>query len=983
MAFVVDDLGSWLIGKLADAGHKKLITLVLGTDQERALRSAATAAVRLAAEGLRPDDDEQAEHLALVINQVFGEPMPDAPLAANTTVLEALQAGIAGQLAVLDDAGLTGTGKSSAELLGLSAGRLAQQLTSHLLREIMVRGARGGPLAPLAAQLNHDMTHLKGQQLEVMLGQLTDEVREALARLHLIHHLASIGPDATPVSQWDPFSLGVHRSIIATQRSWSGDLQQLPFYVPRDHDRQLRDLLNASPGSPLMVVLTGLSCTGKTRAAYEAVRNCLPEWRLIRPETAGDLLQFLADNDPLSPKTVIWLNETQIYLDGQDGEKAAASLRRVLAGSSCVVVLGSMWTSDWQALTARPSGDQSAHNQARELLDHCAVQIPVPATFAGRTLAEMRRAAAADPRLAEAVEAASETGEVIQILAGGPWLIDFYDHKADPYTKAVLNAAITVRELGHWAPESAILLEEAAVGYLDERQRAAPDGWFNHALLHATARIKGAVAPLAPVRIRRGTGEPDGYLIHDYLFQEDLTEGLRSLPPPEVWQALAAHTLRTDDHARIAHKARRLCYWRHAAIHYRPPAAHGDADATYWLAQLLEQAGQLDEALKLQERLADQGDVTAAWEVADLLGRTGHIDKAAAALRQLAKQHDRRAEVKLEKLLEQAGRIDEALELWRSAANRGNHFAMARLVGLLERAGQLDEALAVRRQLANRGNADDKAELVGLLERAGQLDEALAVRRQLANRGNADDKAELARLLERVGRVDEAVEVWQHLAQHDAHALLHLADVLGRAGRAAEEAAVRRTLTERDDPEAMSALVMRAMLLGLEGQVGEAIALLQPAADRGNSTAIAQIARILEDAGRAVDAREVWRSLEGRADASGITHDSVVQMTGIDGDLIELHDNARSLLELAKLGNPSATRQLALALERAGWTRDAELWLRYITQSSGQSDVRWLADFLMRTGRTAEAERVAKFGLEPGGLTADPWGHAVASVHFE
>jgi hypothetical protein len=34
MVFVADDLGAWLVGLLADAGRKKLTTLVLGTDQE-------------------------------------------------------------------------------------------------------------------------------------------------------------------------------------------------------------------------------------------------------------------------------------------------------------------------------------------------------------------------------------------------------------------------------------------------------------------------------------------------------------------------------------------------------------------------------------------------------------------------------------------------------------------------------------------------------------------------------------------------------------------------------------------------------------------------------------------------------------------------------------------------------------------------------------------------------------------------------------
>ena len=49
VVFVADDLAAWLIGLLADTGRKKLTTLVLGTEQERALRSAATAAVRLTA----------------------------------------------------------------------------------------------------------------------------------------------------------------------------------------------------------------------------------------------------------------------------------------------------------------------------------------------------------------------------------------------------------------------------------------------------------------------------------------------------------------------------------------------------------------------------------------------------------------------------------------------------------------------------------------------------------------------------------------------------------------------------------------------------------------------------------------------------------------------------------------------------------------------------------------------------------------------
>ena len=189
MPFVADDLGAWMVSLLADAGRKRLTTWVLGTEQERALRQVATAAVSLTAGELRQDNGALAAELALVISQVFSEPAPDTSLPMQSTLLEALQAGIAEQLAVLDDASLTGTGRSSAQVLELSVATLADSLTNHLVREIVVRGSRGGPLEPLAAQLNHDVTHLQGQRLEGRVGQLADEVRQALSRLDAVRSI--------------------------------------------------------------------------------------------------------------------------------------------------------------------------------------------------------------------------------------------------------------------------------------------------------------------------------------------------------------------------------------------------------------------------------------------------------------------------------------------------------------------------------------------------------------------------------------------------------------------------------------------------------------------------------------------------------------------------------------------------------------------------------------------------------------------------
>jgi hypothetical protein len=188
MVLVADDLGAWLIGALADAGRKKLTTIILGTDQERALRSAAAAAVRRTAGEVRPDDAERAEKLTRLVNRAFLKALvPDAPMAGYATLLEALQAGIAGRLAAVDDTSPAAAGQAPAEVGEVPGAALAERLTAHLLREIVARGARGGPLFPLASQLNDDVTHLQGQRLEGMLG----DVLSRLARLDVARSVAA------------------------------------------------------------------------------------------------------------------------------------------------------------------------------------------------------------------------------------------------------------------------------------------------------------------------------------------------------------------------------------------------------------------------------------------------------------------------------------------------------------------------------------------------------------------------------------------------------------------------------------------------------------------------------------------------------------------------------------------------------------------------------------------------------------------------
>ena len=161
MAFAADDLGAWLIGMLADAGRKKLAGVVWGSELERALSAAARDAVLRTADEVALGDQRKTRDVALVIREVFAGQVPAGSLADGETTLEVLRTGVARQLAVLDDAQVTGTGQSSADVLDVRAGVLAEKLADHLVSAVIAAGSQGGPLFPLANQFNHDLTHLQ------------------------------------------------------------------------------------------------------------------------------------------------------------------------------------------------------------------------------------------------------------------------------------------------------------------------------------------------------------------------------------------------------------------------------------------------------------------------------------------------------------------------------------------------------------------------------------------------------------------------------------------------------------------------------------------------------------------------------------------------------------------------------------------------------------------------------------------------------
>ena len=929
MVFVADDLGAWLVGLLADAGRKKLTALVLGSDQERALRKAAADAVQDTAAEINLSA-EQARRLATVIRKAFRKPVQDAPLAGSVTMLELLQAGIAGQLAVLDDAGRTAAGQSSVEVLEVPGDVLAEKLTGHLVREIMLRGSGGGPLTPLADQLNHDLTHLQGQRVEGMLARLVALIMAASApSADAGGPFRDVGPTRpVRVSEADPRRLGVHAAISVP--GVPGVPEDVPpEYVPRDVDiaeRGIRAMVAAAAERGGFVLLVGGSSTGKTRCAVEAVKAALPDWWLVHPAGSAEVAQLA---QAPSPQTVVWLDELQRYLDGEHGLTGAA-VRALLNALQPVVVIGTLWPDLYTAYTAVPEpGGDDPRARERQVLDLATV-IRIGSEFSPAEQGRARAAAARDRRLAVALEAAGDG--LTQTLAAAPQLVARWEdaQTASPYAWAVLTAALDLTRLGARAPLSPDLLRAAAPGYCTSQQQAeAPVNWFEQAMAHARGKLYGATAALNPAGI--GMGQLAGYTAADYLLQYASRERRSACVPASSWDATLSDISDRADTARLAYNAENRLLYRYAIPLYRRCADVGDTDAAWRLADLLARRGDVDGAVQVLRARADAGDTGAAWRLAELLAERGDVD----GLRARADAGDTDAARRLAGLLAERGDVDGL----RGRADAGDADAARRLAELLAERGDVDGL----RGRADTGDTDAARRLAELLEKRGDVDGAVQVLRGRADVGDTDAAWRLADLLARRGDVDGAVQVLRGRADvGDTGAAWRLAELLAERG----DVDGLRARADAGDTDAARRLAgLLADLLEKRGDVDGAVQVLRARADAGDTDAAWRLAGLLAERGD-VD------GLRGRADAGD---------TGAAWRLAELLekrgdvDGAEQVLR-AHVGEYYGAVRLAELLKKGGDLDGAEQVLR--ADAADDDAAEMLVKLLAERGDLDGAEQV-------------------------
>ncbi|WP_194894606.1 alpha/beta fold hydrolase [Catenulispora pinisilvae] len=381
-------------------------------------------------------------------------------------------------------------------------------------------------------------------------------------------------PPVKTATSLGPAALEVHNAgdiaHAASGRAAAELETQLTAYLPRAFDAELRNVLSlALAGGPSrLVMLTGESSTGKTRALYEALLEGAPQAPLLRVTDTADLL-LLLESKRIPSGCVLWLNEAQRYLYGAGGERAASRLHNLLARTSGIAAVGTMWSKPyWNQLTATSEGDP--HGQARALLTHpqFAIRIQVPTHVRGEDLAAWQDLADStdDVRLRHALDAGASDGRVVQHLSGGPELLtaylegpgEFFTHREH----ALLTAALDARRLGHHGPLTADLLAEAADGDLNPRHRSSDGNWA-HSGLQALANgkrndgtttvIRNALTAMTAVRPH--SGAPPAYEPADYLDQHTRRMRADRRGSEALWAALLKHTPDREDQVRLGQAA--------------------------------------------------------------------------------------------------------------------------------------------------------------------------------------------------------------------------------------------------------------------------------------------------------------------------------------------------------------------------------------------------------------------------------------------
>jgi cellulose synthase operon protein C len=475
---------------------------------------------------------------------------------------------------------------------------------------------------------------------------------------------ALLSGNACRVAQARAVEYGVDPEVLPAGHSW--------HYIHRDFERRLRDAVTAALAGegPRLVMLSGETKSGKTRAAFQALRSHgLSDAWLVVPKDGASVETLLRPGTLPAHWTplVVWLDDIERYASADSGGLQDGVLRNL----RCDRPVGLLATE----------GGRGTRSGAHRLLDpvaqlrSLAACIEVPVKLTADELSAVERAYGQD--LADEIQQVGLGRRMVAADELRERLTRSHERCREGF--AVVRAAIDWRRAGAQRPLRVDQLETLYRHYLPGDLDPSDDLF--------TAGLKWAREPLPRTEIallRRSAEDSVGYEPYDLAVelaykewpgvQEQAMAQIVAVAEPQDCFQMAGSAFDTGNTALaldLLHRAERSEDRRLSAT------------SAFNTGVLLAQVGDLPEAEIAYRRADERGSQRGAFNLGQILRHRGESRDAEAAYRRADERGSPEGAVNLGFLLEQREDLDGAEAAYRRAVERGNRKGVANLERLL------------------------------------------------------------------------------------------------------------------------------------------------------------------------------------------------------------------------------------------------------------------------------------------------------------
>ncbi|MGW0488909.1 tetratricopeptide repeat protein [Streptomyces olivaceus] len=492
-----------------------------------------------------------------------------------------------------------------------------------------------------------------------------------------------------PVAEAEPISFGIHRVPESPGHS------HIVEYVPRSLDAELDGHLETVAETGGMILVTGDSAAGKSRALFEGMRRKLSDRLVCKPDPDAEMPSLLSSGD--GERRVLWLDDLHDYLRS-DG--LTPSLLDGLV-SRQVVVLATLRTEFYEQYTDErdvPSLSRGAGPRLPSFPGRIIRRAHHIALERIWTDGERQRASRVeDPRISEALKS-DRTYGLAEYLAAGPQVLKMWRSasrvKGNPRGAALVSAAIDLARTGVDSSLPPDAVERLHEYYLDQAGGPAlrPEG-LDEAWNWAAKVVLGVTSPLVPGK--GGTWKP-----FDYLVSNAARNSRPSDLPDQVWE----EAVRVVDDSRrvlVATVARAAGQLDAAKNVLRPLVENDDPDGLINLGALIASENDYEGAGAYFLRASELGDSTGTHNMGSLCFARGDLEGARDWYTLAIERGELQSIGTLGMVAEKLGNRDQAIELWKRGTEAGDPGSALHYSDWLTSKWQSDEAVEALRVAAD------------------------------------------------------------------------------------------------------------------------------------------------------------------------------------------------------------------------------------------------------------------------------------------